>query len=181
MEDPLLQVFCGPRAARHVCNRAAGSGQRSLAAQTLVGPNLNFFVDQSSFSAEGSWVPVDPKDHAAYQTETELDCEKRTGECIEASTDFYSGHSHISVAYFQVIKWDSNGIVATNADGICAGRTVSIGFAAKHISDTREAKVLPAEKQRACQTLGIPPNESWTFLLKNSKSWAAERDREHMQ
>lgn len=153
----------------------------ALPAQTLVGPNLYFFVDQSSFSAEGTWVPVDPKDHAAYQAETELDCEKRTGECIEATGDYFSGHPHIAVAYFQVIKWDSNGIVATNADGICASRTISIGFAAKHISDTREAKVLSTEKQKACQTLGVPPNESWTFLLKNSKAWATERDREHMQ
>ena len=153
----------------------------ALPAQTLSGLNLYFFVDQSSFSAEGTWVPVDSKNHAAYQAETELDCEKRTGECIEATGDYFSGHPHIAVAYFQVIKWDSNGIVATNADGICAGRTISIGFAAKHISDTREAKVLPAEKQKACQTLGIPLNESWTFLLKNSKSWAEERDREHMQ
>jgi hypothetical protein len=119
----------------------------ALSAQTLVGPNLYFFVDQSTFSAEGSWVPVNPKDHAANQTETELDCEKRTGECIEASADYYSGHPHISVAYFQIIKWDINGIVATNADAICVSRTVSIGFAAKPISDTREAKVLPNDKQ----------------------------------
>lgn len=152
-----------------------------LSAQTESGPNLYFFVDQSSFSAEGTWVPVDPKDHAAYQEETEFDCDKRTGQCLEAGADYSFGHPHINVTYFQIIKWDSNGIVATNADGICSGRTVSVGFAAKHISDTREAKVLPADKQKACQTLGIPPNESWTFLIKNSKAWAAERDRKHMQ
>lgn len=153
----------------------------ALPAQTLVGRDLSFFVDSSSFSAEGTWVPVDPKDHAAYQAETELDCEKRTGECIEATADYFSSHPHITVAYFQVIKWDSNGIVATNADGICSGRTVSIGFAAKHISDTREAKVLPADKEKACQSLGVPSSQSWTFLLTNSKAWATERDRQHMQ
>jgi len=153
----------------------------TLPAQTLVGPNVYFFVDQSTFSAEGSWVPVNPKDHAANQTETELDCEKRTGECIEASADYYSGHPHIAVAYFQIIKWDSNGIIATNADAVCVSRTVTIGFAAKHISDTREAKVLSDDKLKACQALGIPSNESWTFLLKNSKAWASERDREHVQ
>ena len=107
----------------------------ALPGQTLVGPTLYFSVDRSSFSAEGSWVPANPKDHAAFQTETELDCEKRTGECIEASANYYAGHPHISVAYFQIIRWDSNGIVAANADGICAGRTLFIGFAAKHISD----------------------------------------------
>ncbi len=122
-----------------------------------------------------------PKHHAAYQAETELDCKKRTGKCIEATGDNFSGHPHIAVVYFQVIKWDRNGIVATNADGICAGRTISIGFAVKHINDTRGAKVLPAEKQKACQTLGVRSNESWTFLLKNSEAWATERDREHMQ
>ncbi len=152
----------------------------ALPAQT-VKPNLYFFVDAAALSTEGTWVPVNPKDHAAYQTETEIDCEKGTGECIEATADYSFGHPHIAVAYFQIIKWDADGIVATNADGICAGRTLSVGFAAKHISDTREAKVLPADKQKACETLGVPLNESWTFLLKNSKEWTAERDRKHMQ
>ncbi len=154
----------------------------SLPAQTLVTPNnLYFFVNSEAFSAEGSWVPVNPKDHAAYQEETQFDCDKATRTCMEATADYYSGHPHVSVAYFQVVKWDSNGIIATNADGVCAGRTVSIGFAAKHISDTREAKVLPKEKQSACNTLGVPSSESWTFVLKNSQAWATERDRQHMQ
>ena len=151
-----------------------------LPPQTLVGPNLYFFVDQSSLSAEGSWVPADPKDHAANESETELDCEKQTGECIEATADEYAGHPHISVTYFQVVKWDSNGIIASNSDAVCVSRTISVGFAAKHISDMREAKVLSDEKQKACQALGIPANDSWTFLVKNSKSWAEERDRKKM-
>lgn len=150
----------------------------TLPAQTIVAPNLYFFLDKSSFSAEGSWVPVNLKDHAADQTETRVDCEKRTGQCIEAIADDFSGHPHISLAYFQIIKWDSNGIVAINADAICVTRTISIGFAAKHIGDVREAKVLPDGTQKACQSLGILSYESWTFLLKNSKAWAAERDRE---
>lgn len=40
-----------------------------MAAQTAK-PDLSFFVDAASFSAEGTWIPVDPKSHAAYQAET---------------------------------------------------------------------------------------------------------------
>ena len=132
----------------------------AMSAQTLAGPNLYFFADQSTFSAEGAWVPVKTKDHAVNKTETEVDCEKRTDECIEASADYYFGHPHVSVVYFRIIKWDGNGIVATNSDAICVSRIISIGFAAKHLSDTRETKVLPDETLKACQALGIPPNES---------------------
>lgn len=144
-------------------------------------PNLYFFVDATSFSAEGTWMPVDANSHAAYQTETELDCYRRTATCTEATADYFSGHPHISVVDFHVVKWDNRGILASSADGICATRTLTVGFAAKHISDTREAKMLPKEKQKACQWFGVPSSERWTLALKNSKTWNDERDREHMQ
>lgn len=153
-----------------------------LFAQTLINKgNLYFFSDASGFSAEGTWTPVDPKSHAAYQAETEIDCNRVARSCMEATAEYFSGHPHISVTYFQIIKWDVNGIVASNADAVCASRTLTIGFAAKHLTDTREAKVLPKDKQEACKTIGVPASESWTMALKNSQAWADERDREHMQ
>ena len=145
-------------------------------------PNpLYFYVGIGSFGAEGTWVPVDTNSHAAYQAETELECDQGAASCTEATADYYSGHPHISVAHFQIVKWDKNGIIASNSDGICATRTLTIGFAAKHISDTREGKVLSKEMQKSCEILGAPANEGWTLLLKNSKSWAAEQDRKHME
>lgn len=151
----------------------------TLTAQTA-GSAPYFFLNATFFSAEGTWIPVDPKTHAAFQTETELDCARKSGMCIEATADYYSGHPHISLTYFPIAKWDSNGILASNDDEICASRTVTIGFATKHIVDTREAKLLSKEKQKACATLGVPESESWTLALKDSKIWAHERDRQHM-
>jgi hypothetical protein len=153
-----------------------------LPAQTLINKdNLYFFVDASSFSAEGTWIPVDPKSHAAYQTETQVDCDRAARSCMEATAEYFSGHPHISVTYFQIIKWDGNGIVASNADAVCVSRTLTIGFAAKHLTDTRESKVLPKSKEEACKTIGVPASESWTMALKNSQAWADERDRDHMK
>jgi hypothetical protein len=63
----------------------------------------------------GTWIPVNPKDHSADETETELDCYKGEGLCIEATADYFAGHPHIAVMNFQIIKWDSNGIVASSA------------------------------------------------------------------
>ncbi len=151
-----------------------------LSAQTAT-RNLHFYVEAASFSAEGTWIPVDPKSHAAYQAETEVDCEKRTATCTEATADYFDGHPHISVDSFQIIKWDRNGIVASSAEGVCATRKLTIAFAAMHMSDTREAKVLPSAKQEACHSLGVPSSEGWTMALKNSKEWEAERNRKHME
>jgi hypothetical protein len=139
-------------------------------------PNLHFYVDATSFTAEGTWVPVDPKDHAANQSESRLDCDKATGQCIEATAEDYAGHPHIDVSYLQIAKWDHNGIVASDSNAICVTRTINIGFAAKHVSDVREMKVLPAEKRKACEQLAIPASASWTFLLKNSERWNEERN-----
>ena len=149
-----------------------------MPAQTA-SPNLHFYMDATSFTAEGTWVPVEPKDHAANQSESRLDCDKATGQCIEATAEDYAGHPHIDVSYLQIAKWDRNGIVASDSNAICVTRTINVGFAAKHVSDVREMKVLPAEKRKACEQLAIPASASWTFLLKNSERWNEERNREH--
>ena len=153
-----------------------------LSAQTLISKgNLYFFWNTSSFSAEGTWIPVDPISHAAYQAETQIDCDRAMRSCTEATSEYFSGHPHISVTYFQIVKWDVNGIVASNANAICVTRTLTIGFAAKHLTDTREAKVLTKDKQEACKIIGMTASESWTMALKNSQEWADERDRKHME
>lgn len=73
-----------------------------LPAQTLINKdNLYFFVDASGFSAEGTWIPVDPKSHAAYQAETKVDCDRAVKLCTEATAEYLSGHPHISLTYFQ--------------------------------------------------------------------------------
>jgi hypothetical protein len=138
-------------------------------------------VNASGFSAEGTWTPVDPKSHAAFPAETEIDCDRAARSCTEATAEYFSGQPHISVTYFQIIKWDENGIVASNTDAVCVSRLLTIGFAAKHLTDMREVKVLPRDKQEACKKIGIPASESWTMALKNSQAWADERDRDHMQ
>src|SRR5262249_3563276 len=82
--------------------------------------NTVFFVhDKDNFSATGNWIPADPKGKPAFPSETQIDCFRSNMTCVEAIAEFYMGHPHVMLNYLQVIKWDTDGIVARDSSKIC--------------------------------------------------------------
>jgi hypothetical protein len=141
----------------------------------LMGQNptlpLHFSFDSKNFYAAGRWAPSDPKEKAAFPSETEIDCDRPSGTCVEATAEFYSGHPHISVNYWRILKWDQNGITADSSSGICMTGTMVISFSAQTISVSDSEKVMPSDKKEACKFLGASGTNSSVFILKNSKRW----------
>src|SRR5580692_4885947 len=117
-------------------------------------PPLYFNHSNDGFSANGRWVPADAKQKAAFPTEVELDCDRITKSCVEATAEYYSGHPHVSIDYLQIDKWDTNGITASSSSGICMVRNVAISFGDKTIVQTVSSKTLDQEKLKACKLLG---------------------------
>lgn len=134
-------------------------------------PNLYFAFDKNSFSSTGRWIPSDTKDKAANPAETEIDCDRLSRTCIEASAEYYGGHPHVSIDYFEITKWDADGIVARSSSGICMTRTLLISFADKSLSDTHAAKVMDKDKADACASFGASGTEIDVFVVKNSPKW----------
>lgn len=109
-----------------------------------------FSYDQNSFSATGSWIPADTTTSSSVRSETEIDCFKNSLSCVEATAEFYSGHPHVTLNYLQVIKWDNDGIIASDPSGICMTVAVQISFAEERISSTHSMKQLNDKKKQAC-------------------------------
>ena len=143
----------------------------SAAGAQTAKPNLYFAFDSKSFSSTGRGVPSDTKDKAANPAETEIDCDRLAKRCIEASAGYYGGHPHVSIDYFQITKWDADGIIARSSSGICMTRTLLISFADKSLSDTHAAKVMDKEKADACSFFGASGTEIDVFVVKNSPTW----------
>jgi hypothetical protein len=137
-------------------------------------PTLYFFADSSGFSATGRWVPSDIKDKAAYPSETEIDCDRPSKTCTEATAEYYSGHPHVSLTYFAIVKWDENEIVATSSSSICMVQTILVSIPDKTISETHSIKKLDAEKKEACQSFGASGTSTDAFVVKNSPQWKAD-------
>jgi hypothetical protein len=144
----------------------------SLSAQKTK-PNLYFAGDQNAFSTNGRWVPSDAKEKAAYPSETQIDCQRQTNTCTEATAEYFSGHPHVTLDYFEIIKWDENGIIATSADGICMTETMIISFADKKISNTHSVKHMDKDKREACKAFGAGETSTDNFIIKNSEGWLA--------
>jgi hypothetical protein len=145
----------------------------SLPAQEIK-PRLYFAVDARFFSANGRWIPSDLKDKAAHSSETQIDCDHKSKTCVEATAEYFSGHPHIFINYFEVIKWDENGIVATSDSAVCITETLLISFGDKSVSNTHSAKTLDNDKKEACKFLGFVGTETDRFIIKNSDQWIAD-------
>jgi len=98
--------------------------------------------------------------------------------CVEATAEYYMSHPHIAVSYPEIVKWDKDGIVATESSGVCMSSTIIINFADQTISVTYSPKVLATEQRNACSSL-LGPQKSGTllFVLKGSERW----EKEHWQ
>jgi hypothetical protein len=136
---------------------------------------IYFSYDKDSFSATGNWIPADPKDKPAFPSETQVDCFRTGMSCVEATADLYMGHPHVSLNYFQVIKWDKDGIIAGDSSGICMTVTMQITFAEKRISSTHSLKQLDDKVKQSCAFFGADKTQEDIFVLKGSE----RRNREH--
>jgi len=126
---------------------------------------VHFSVDRTSFYADGR-----ESDKSLFPSETQINCDRQSKTCIAATAEYYSGHPHVSIEYFQILKWDTDGIIATS-DAICMQRTMIVSFSNKAISISGMLKSLPKEKTEACETLGASKPYTDVFVLKNSPDW----------
>lgn len=137
-------------------------------------PPIYFNRDQNSFTATGSWVPDEGGTVSSVHSETEIDCFKKNLSCVEATAEFYSDHPHVALNYLQVLKWDDDGIIASDSSGICMTVAVQIVFAEKRVSATHSAKQLNDKTKEACKYFGAEKTEEDIFVLKGSERWTKE-------
>lgn len=133
-----------------------------------------FSHDKENFFATGEWAAADPKVEPPFPSETEIDCFKNNTTCVEATAEIYFGQPHITLSYFQVIRWDKDGIIATDSSGICMTATMQISFADKHISSTHAVKQLDEKTNEACKFFQAGETEEDIFILKGSERWRKE-------
>jgi hypothetical protein len=136
-------------------------------------PNLYFFVDANGFSANGRWVPADSKDKAAYPSETEIDCIRETKKCIEATADYSYGHPHVTVNYYDIVKWDGDGIIATSSALQCTINTIIVSFPSRNITEKSSLKKLDGGMKDLCKFFKVE-TETSRFIIKNSDQWNAD-------
>ena len=85
--------------------------------------HVHFGVDRTSFYADGR-----ESEKTQFPSETQINCDRQSKTCIAATAEYYSGHPHVSIEYFQLLKWDVDGIIATSNDAVCMQRTLLISF-----------------------------------------------------
>lgn len=144
-----------------------------LATLTASAQVIYFNYSESGFFATGSWASVDANVKASV-SETQIDCFRNLKSCVEATAEYYMGHPHVSVSYLDVIRWDNNGIIATDSSGTCMTVTMQVSFADKHISATHSVKQLDAKTAKACKFFGANKTEEEIFILKGSERWKKE-------
>lgn len=78
----------------------------------------------------GKWKATTGRagDEPAHKHVIEIDCFKEQRTCMEATANVIEGEPDIVVEYYDVIRWDENGIVAENSEPICVTNQLNITF-----------------------------------------------------
>lgn len=137
-------------------------------------PNLYFFVDSNSVSLTGRWIPADTNEKAAFPSETEIDCDRNSATCVEATAEYYSGHPHVSLTFFKILRWNSKQIIASTSDSICMMQTITVSFPDKSATQTHSIKKLPIDEKQACEDFGASGTQIDLFIIKNSLRWNSD-------
>jgi hypothetical protein len=132
-----------------------------------------FNYSKNDFFATGSWESPDPS-VKTDMTETRIDCFKEMKTCVVATADNLMGRPHVFTSYLDVIKWDDDGLIATDSSPECMTVTMQVSVADKHITATHALKRLDAEVGKACKFFGADKTTEDIFVLKGSSRWEKE-------
>jgi hypothetical protein len=134
---------------------------------------IHFRFSKSDFLARGSWESPDPN-VKTDMTETEIDCFKDTKICVVATADNLMGRPHVFINYLDVIKWDDDGLIATDSSPTCMTLTMQVSAADKHITLTHALKRLDAETAKSCKYFGAEKTTEDFFVVKGTPRWEKE-------
>jgi hypothetical protein len=132
-----------------------------------------FTFSKDGFFATGSWESPDPN-VKTDMTETRIDCFREMKTCVLATADNLMGRPHVFTGYLDIIKWDDDGLIATDSSPICMSLTMQVSVADKHVTLTHSLKRLEADKAKACKDFGAEKTTEDIFVLKGSPRWEKE-------
>jgi hypothetical protein len=121
----------------------------------------------------GSWESPDPSEKTVM-TETKIACFGEWKTCVVATADNLMGRPHVFTSYLEVIKWDDDGLIATDSSGTCMTLTMQVSVADKHITAMHALKRLDADTAKACKFFGAEKSVEDIFVLKGSPRWEKE-------
>jgi len=142
----------------------------TLAASTQT---VYFNYSKIGFFARGSWESPDPNVKTSM-TETQIDCFRDKKTCVMATADNMMGRPHVFTSYMDVIKWDDDGLIATDSSPTCMTLTMQVSVADKHITLTHSLKRLEGDTAKACTYFGVDKSTEDIFVLKGSPRWEKE-------
>jgi hypothetical protein len=131
---------------------------------------ISFDYSKIGFFATGSWESPDPT-VKTEMTETQIDCFKETKVCMVATADNQMGRPHVFTSYFDIIKWDDDGLIATDSSPICMTLTMQVSVGDKHITLAHSLKKLDVDQAKACKYFGAEKSTEDIFVLKGSPRW----------
>jgi hypothetical protein len=134
---------------------------------------IHFNYSKNGFVANGSWESPDPK-VKTDMTETQIDCFSEMKICVLATADNLMGRPHVSTSYLDVIRWDDDGLIATDSSPICMTLTMQVSAADKRITLVHALKRLEADQAKACKDFGAEKTTEDIFVLKGSPRWEKE-------
>ena len=89
-----------------------------------------FVVFGKTLSARGKWKATTgkPGDEVAFKHVVSIECWKDRGQCLESVASVVEGEPSLDLDYYQILRWDENGLLAQNDSPDCMTNQLIINF-----------------------------------------------------
>jgi hypothetical protein len=93
-------------------------------------------------------------DEVAYKHAVQIDCFKAQDTCMVATANIVGSEPDITVEYYDVIRWDENGVVAENKEPICVTNQLNISFQDQSVMAIDSPKLNAKGFKDSCKVVG---------------------------
>jgi len=107
-------------------------------------------IKTSYLDASGKWSFAGP-DIGAQSTS--IHCFERLGFCEAADAHSVDGKASANLTTYDIVRWDSREMIATDASPTCVVNTLRVDFAAKKVSLSSISK---GDQDAACENFKLP-------------------------
>lgn len=87
-------------------------------------------LGNSLATAKGKWKATTgrPGDEVAFKHIVAIECSKSNRECLECTANVVEGEPDVELEHYEIVRWDSNGILAQNDSPDCMTNQLVINF-----------------------------------------------------
>lgn len=130
------------------------------------GQTGTFVVFGNTLSARGKWKATTgkPGDEPAFKHVVSIECWKDRGQCLECTANVVGGEPDLELEYYEILRWDANGILAQNDSPDCMTNQLVVNFREESVMAIDSPKTTAKGLRDICKSSALAHTQTYKLI-----------------